>query len=142
MLTHNYVSIFITVSLFQFYTPHVIQVSVVIIITTPLTGPYRVFYFGRDKRFFFSPKAFRPAVGSTQPPIQWVTGTFPIEIKWPGHETDYSHLSRALVKKAFMVCVCGETPHLLPLYINIFPYHMVHTKNQLSWLRYLLPFSI
>jgi len=47
------------------------------------------FYLGRDKRFFFPSQAFRPAVGCTQPPIQWVTGTFPTEVKWPGHETDY-----------------------------------------------------
>jgi hypothetical protein len=119
----------------------VIQVSVVIIITTPLTGPYRVFYFGRDKRFFFSPKAFRPAVGSSQPSIQWVTGAFPTDIKWPGHETDYLHLSRADVKKAFMVCV-GK-PLTFYLYVSTY-FHITQyiPKNQLSWLRYLLPMSI
>jgi len=140
-LTHNCVSIFITVSLFQFYTTHMIQFSVVIIITTPLTGPYRVFYLGRDERFFFSPKAFRPAVGSTQPPVQWVTGTFSTEIKWPGHETDYLHLSRADVKKAFMVCV-GKLLTFC-LYISTY-FHITWyiPKNQLFWLRYLLPLSI
>jgi len=32
---------------------------------------------GRGKRFFYSPKTSRPALGSTQPPIHWVPWFFP-----------------------------------------------------------------
>jgi hypothetical protein len=46
---------------------------------------------GRDKIFLFT--ASRPALGSTQPPIQWVT-----EALSPGREADHSLPSIAEVK--------------------------------------------
>jgi hypothetical protein len=37
------------------------------------------------------------ALGSTQPPIQWVLGAHSLEIKWPGHEADHSPSTSAEV---------------------------------------------
>jgi hypothetical protein len=39
----------------------------------------------------------RQALGSTQPPIQWVLGAFPPGVKWPGCEVDHSPASSAEV---------------------------------------------
>jgi hypothetical protein len=36
---------------------------------------------GRCRRFFHTPQCSGPALGPTQPPIQWVPG-----VKWQGHE--------------------------------------------------------
>jgi hypothetical protein len=41
---------------------------------------------------------FRPALGPTQPPIQWVTVALSLAIKWPGREADRSPPSSAEVK--------------------------------------------
>jgi hypothetical protein len=44
----------------------------------------------------------RPALGSTQPPIQWVTGgSFP-GVKRPGREADHSPPTSAEVKKMWI----------------------------------------
>jgi hypothetical protein len=43
---------------------------------------------GTFKTFCFS-KASRPALGSTQPLFQWVSGDFPPVVKWPGREADH-----------------------------------------------------
>jgi hypothetical protein len=42
----------------------------------------------------------RPALESTQPPIQWVLVTLSPGIKQPGHETDHPPSSAAKVKNA------------------------------------------
>jgi hypothetical protein len=44
---------------------------------------------GSDKNFLFS-TSYRPALGSTQPPIQWVPGALSPGVKWPGCETHHS----------------------------------------------------
>jgi hypothetical protein len=41
----------------------------------------------------------KPALGPTQPPIQWVPGALSLEIKRPGRETDHSPPSGAKVKE-------------------------------------------
>jgi len=38
------------------------------------------------------------AVGSTQPPIQWVLGILSPRVKWPRHEADHSPPSSTKVK--------------------------------------------
>jgi hypothetical protein len=43
----------------------------------------------------------RPALGPTQPPIQWVSGDLSLGIKRPGREADYSLPSRAEVKNSW-----------------------------------------
>jgi hypothetical protein len=44
---------------------------------------------GRVKSFLFS-KSSRPALRSTQPPIQWVAGALSPGVKRPGSEADHS----------------------------------------------------
>jgi hypothetical protein len=55
----------------------------------------------------------RPALGPTEPPIQWVLGTLSLGVKGPGREADYSPPSSAEVKE------CVE------LYL--------HSPNTFSW---------
>jgi hypothetical protein len=43
----------------------------------------------------------RMALESTQPPTQWILGSFSPEIKQPGHESDHSPPSAAKVKTAW-----------------------------------------
>jgi hypothetical protein len=43
--------------------------------------------------------ASRTALGSTQPPIQWVPGALFLGIKWPEHEADHSPPSSVKVKE-------------------------------------------
>jgi hypothetical protein len=54
---------------------------------------------GRDWEFFSS--ASTPALGPTQPPIQWVPGSLTLGVKLPGREADHSPSSSAEVKNAF-----------------------------------------
>jgi hypothetical protein len=44
----------------------------------------------------------RPALGSTQPPIQWVPGALSLGIKRPGREADHSPPASAEVKKIWI----------------------------------------
>jgi hypothetical protein len=46
---------------------------------------------GRD--FFLFATASRPALGPTQPPIQWLSEALSPEVKRPGREADQSPLS-------------------------------------------------
>jgi len=48
--------------------------------------PYR----SNDGIFLSSPTASKPALGPTQPPIQWVPGPISLRIKRPGNEADHS----------------------------------------------------
>jgi hypothetical protein len=56
---------------------------------------------GRVKNVLFS-KSSRLALGSTQPPIQWVSGLFPPRVKRPGHAVDHSPPASAKVKKMWI----------------------------------------
>jgi hypothetical protein len=49
----------------------------------------------------------KPALGSTQPPIQWVPGALSLGVKQPGHEADHQ---LHLVLKAKNACSCTSTP--------------------------------
>jgi len=51
--------------------------------------------------------ASRPALGLNQPPIQWVPGALPLEVKWLGLEADNSLPSSAKIKNA---CSYTSTP--------------------------------
>jgi hypothetical protein len=50
----------------------------------------------RGKGYFST--VFRPALGSTQPPIQWAPGDLSRGVKRPGREADHSPPSSAEVK--------------------------------------------
>jgi hypothetical protein len=68
---------------------------------------YRLDDWGSRVRFpagagiFLFTTASRMALGSTQPPIQWVPGALSLEVKRPGHEADHSPPSSAEVKNAW-----------------------------------------
>jgi hypothetical protein len=53
------------------------------------------------KNFLFS-KSSRLALGSTQPPIQWVPGALSPGVKRQGHEADYYPPTSAEVKKMWI----------------------------------------
>jgi hypothetical protein len=53
---------------------------------------------GGVKNFLFSASS-RQALGSTQPPIQWVPGALSPGVKRPGREADQSPPASAEVKK-------------------------------------------
>ena len=59
---------------------------------------------GRGKRLFS--KRFRPAVGPTQSPLQWLLKALSPGIKWPGHEANHFHVMPRLM---------GGTIRLLPI---------------------------
>jgi hypothetical protein len=56
---------------------------------------------GRVKNFLFSTSS-RPALGPTQPPIQWVQGTLSTGVMRPGREADHSPPTSAEVKKTWI----------------------------------------
>jgi hypothetical protein len=53
------------------------------------------------------------APGPTQPPIQWLPGAFPREVKRPGREVYHSPPSSAEVKKS------GAIPPLLNIFFMV-----------------------
>jgi hypothetical protein len=53
------------------------------------------------ENFHFSVSS-RPALGSTQPPIQWVPGALSPRVKWPGSEADHSPPTIAEVSKTWV----------------------------------------
>jgi hypothetical protein len=56
---------------------------------------------GRVKNFLFSTSS-KPALGSTQPPIQWVPGSLSPEVKQPGRESDHSPAASAEIKNLWI----------------------------------------
>jgi hypothetical protein len=50
---------------------------------------------------FLYTTASRPALGPTQPPIQWVPGALSLGVTWQGREADHSPQSSAEVKNAW-----------------------------------------
>jgi hypothetical protein len=49
------------------------------------------FHSRQEQIIFLFSAASRPAMGFTQPPIQWRTGALSPGVKWPGREADHSH---------------------------------------------------
>jgi hypothetical protein len=74
------------------------QSSIVSIATGKLRG--RSSSPGKIKNFLF--KSSRLALGSTQPPIQWVPGTISLGLKRPVREADHSPPTSAEVKKMWI----------------------------------------
>jgi hypothetical protein len=72
-----------------------------------------VFESHQGLKIFLFTITSRPALGPTQPPIQWVQGALFLEVKQPGHEADHSLPSSAKLEE------CVE------LYL--------HSPNMSSW---------
>jgi hypothetical protein len=58
---------------------------------------------GGVKNFHFS-MSFRPALGFTQPPIQWVPGALSAGVKRPGREADHKLSTSAVMITARAGC--------------------------------------
>jgi hypothetical protein len=67
--------------------------------------------YGLDDRLFESRQrlgififttTYRPALGPTQPPIQWLSGALSLGVKWPVHEADHSLPSSAEINYAWI----------------------------------------
>jgi hypothetical protein len=61
----------------------------------------RWFEFRKGLGIFLFTIAFRPALGPTQPPIQWAPRALSLGVKWLGCEADHSPPSSAAVKNAW-----------------------------------------
>jgi hypothetical protein len=87
---------------------------------TSLLGGIALGYVLNDRGFqslqglgiFLFITSSRPALWSTQPPIQWVTGALSLGIKRPGREADHSPPSSSEVKNSWNYT---STP---PVYLN------------------------
>jgi hypothetical protein len=74
---------------------------------------------------------YRPALGPTQPPIQWVRGALSLRVKRPGREADHSPPNSAEVKEmlgairppqyVFMVwCFVKQTDIFTFMYVHMY----------------------
>jgi hypothetical protein len=74
--------------------------SFVSIVTTLMAG--RSEFDSRQRPgYFLLTTAPRPALGSTQPPVQWVRGAFSLGVKRPSREADHSPPFNAKVKNTW-----------------------------------------
>jgi hypothetical protein len=64
---------------------------------------------GRVKNFLFYSSS-RSALGSTQPPIEWVPGVSSSVVKRQGREADHSSPTSAEVKKIWIYISSSHTP--------------------------------
>jgi hypothetical protein len=99
---------------------------------------YRLDDRGFDSRqglgTFLSTTVSRPALGPTQPPIQWLSEALSLGLKRPGSENDHSPPSSAEVKNAWSYtsnpayafvarCLVKQRDFTLPyLYLYLYPY--------------------
>jgi hypothetical protein len=61
----------------------------------------RGFESRQELQIFLFTTAFRPALGPTQPPVQWVRGVLSLGAKRPGSETKHSPSPSAEVKNVW-----------------------------------------
>jgi hypothetical protein len=83
---------------------------------------------------FLFATASRPALGPTQPPIKWVTGSLSLREKRPGREADHSPPSTADVKNAWS-CISA------PQYVLI-AWFLVKAQEQVCLYIYLIHFTL
>jgi len=81
----------------------------------------------------------RPALGSTQPLVQWVLGFFPLGVKQLGHEVNHSLPSSAKVRNEWSsastphMCVHGVDKETLLFIINTRSVMVVFDLRELSF---------
>jgi hypothetical protein len=68
-------------------------------VNLPVEGKQAYFW---KSSFAFPSTLSRPALGPTQPPVQWVPGALSPGVKWLGYEADHSLPSSAEVKKMWI----------------------------------------
>jgi hypothetical protein len=68
------------------------------------------FDFQQGLEIFLFSTASRPALGTTQPPIQWVPETLSLGVKWLRHEVDHSPPSSAEVKNVWSYIPYPRSP--------------------------------
>jgi hypothetical protein len=78
---------------------------------------------GKGKKIFSSPKS-RPALGPTQPPIEWAPEALSPGLKWPGREADHLPPSSAEVKNG------GAIPLLPPRSFHLYGIRKFNTISQ------------
>jgi len=76
----------------------------------PIWLHYRGFESRQGLGIFQFTTASRPALGPSQPPLQWVPGALSLGVKRPTHESDHSPLSSAEVKNAWSCTSAPNTP--------------------------------
>jgi hypothetical protein len=70
------------------------------------TWGVRICFPGKDDNFYFHLSS-RLALGTTQPPIQWVVGTLSWRVKWLGRESDQLPPASAETKKMRVLYICS-----------------------------------
>jgi hypothetical protein len=94
------------------------------------------FDFQKGNGTIVSSTVFRPPLGHTQLPIQWVPGTSSPGVKWPGREADHSHPSMygstTLVDlgRFFSFLIYTKSVGLLEWGISPSKGHYLHTTTQ------------
>lgn len=71
--------------------------------------------------------------GPPKPPIQWVTGTCSLAVKWPEREADYSPLLNA---KVICYLACHDTISCLHSYLNA-----IHTQTYIYMKHYIYVYT-
>jgi hypothetical protein len=75
----------------------------------------------KQSRFDTGQEYFFQVLGPTQPPMQWIPGTFPWGVKRPGREADHLHPSSVEVSLPYACmarCLISHAREHLYLYSN------------------------
>jgi hypothetical protein len=111
--------------------PKRLDISVVTVTGNSLVGQGSI--AGRDKRFFSI--TFRPALGLTQPPIQWILVAVSPRAKLPGCEAEKLTTHIHLVPRSRMVELYLNSPICLHgIVLNYIIKYRVKTVQNLPYL--------
>ena len=90
------------------------------------------FEFWQRQDMFHVLKTSRPALGSTQPPVQWVLETSSLGVRWLGHEANHSAPPSAKVKGVELYLHSSYMPFWQPRdnFASMGLYSQVHCTGQ------------